>query len=262
MSQKYQQLLSQLEQEASRCEQLHDDLQKLSASKDKFFSIIAHDLKNPIVGFLSFVELVGQFDNHEKAYREKVIQLVKESAEKLLTLLENLLTWSRIQQGMLTPIPQPCDLHRIVEYNIALLAPSADHKQIALKNSVMPMMGYADPNMLNTIIRNLLSNAIKFTPTGGTVEIGATHEQDNVMVMISDTGIGIPEEKLATLFHIATKTQRDGTAGEKGTGLGLILCKEFVEKNGGRIWVESEVGKGSIVRFCLPTTYHLRDSHA
>jgi signal transduction histidine kinase len=167
--------------------------------------------------------------------------------------MDNLLTWSRIPRGMIDYHPQQISIRMVVARNVALLMPNAEQKQITLRNSVQEQTAiYADFNMVDTVVRNLISNALKFTEAGGTVEISATPDNDVVEISVSDTGVGIGKEHISKPFRIDTKYKRLGTAREKGTGLGLILCKEFVEKNGGRIWVESEVGKGSVFRFTLP----------
>jgi len=228
-------------------------LQELNASKDKFFAILAHDLKNPLIGFLSFAKLLEQVEDLEQAEFTKLTNAFRTSAENLFALLENLLTWAQLQQGMIEAIPSEVPIGAFAERNITLLAPNAAQKQITLTNLIQAEIPVAvDVMMIDTVVRNLLANAIKFTEAGGTVTISATHDEQTVTVMVADTGIGIPPEKLANLFRIDAKCQRTGTAGEKGTGLGLILCKEFVERNGGRIGVESEVGKGTTFTFTLP----------
>lgn len=227
-------------------------LRELNASKDKFFSILAHDLKNPLASFVVYVSLLENFAERGAEERKKLIQMFKASAENLSELLENLLTWARIQQGRIAPSLRQISIWPIAAQNVKLLTPNASQKQITLNNLVPQEFSVsADFDMLNTVVRNLLANAIKFTNTGGTVAIAAIPDGDMVKVVVSDTGIGIPVEKLSNLFRIDAKYQRAGTAGEKGTGLGLILCKEFVEKQGGHIWAESEVGKGSTFALTL-----------
>jgi signal transduction histidine kinase len=151
--------------------------------------------------------------------------------------------------------PEPFDVTEIAEYNIDLFTSNAEQKQITLKNAVTEeTLVYADYNMVNTTIRNLVSNALKFTNAGGVIEISAKPNGKVVFLSISDTGAGIPEEDLAKLFRIDVKYTNPGTAGETGTGLGLILCKDLVERNGGEIQVESEIGKGTMFTFTLPKT--------
>ncbi len=229
-------------------------LQALNASKDTFFSIIAHDVKNPFTGFLLCIHLLEEsLNTWNKDRMTEITALLRTSAEHLSALLDNLLTWSRIQRGMIDHHAEPFDLHLAVARNIALFTPNAKHKQISLSNSIQKQtIAYADVKMMDTVLRNLLSNALKFTSNGGTVDISARHDQQYVEVSVSDTGLGIAEEHLPKLFRVDAAYKRRGTADENGTGLGLILCKEFVERHGGRIWVESEEGHGSRFTVSLP----------
>ncbi|GAK55345.1 PAS fold family [Candidatus Vecturithrix granuli] len=227
---------------------------ELNAQKDKFFSILAHDLKNPIVGFISFANLLeDNFTSMDSEERQLLIQYFRMSAKTLFTLLENLLTWARLQQGEVECHFDQFPIDQLVARAVALLTPNAMYKHITLTNTTPLINVYASIEMVDAVVRNLLANAIKFTPSGGAVTITATETATDVCVTVADTGIGIPPDKLAQLFRIDGKTQRDGTSGEKGTGLGLILCKEFVEKQGGQIWAESEPGNGTRVMFTLPT---------
>lgn len=230
------------------------ELQEVITKKDKFFSIVAHDIKNPLSSFVSFVNLFStKLDQWNPDEISPLVEALRENVENLSALLDNLLTWARLEQGRLEFYPQLFDIHLLVTRNVSLLNQMAEQKQITLHNSVensMPV--YADINRLGTVIRNLLANALKFTMPGGTVTISATQHADSVMVAVADTGVGIAEDMVDAIFRIDMPYQKVGTVGEKGTGLGLILCKEFVEKNGGRIWVESEQGKGSTFYFTVP----------
>ncbi|GAK55027.1 response regulator receiver protein [Candidatus Vecturithrix granuli] len=230
------------------------ELAELNASKDKFFSIISHDLRSPFNALLGFAQILSE--NLERYTLEEIQQKViyiRTAAERLYALLENLLTWSRIQRGAIEYDPEPLDLAEIVEDNVALFMPNAEQKQIRLHNSIQAQtFVYADYSMLNTVIRNLTSNALKFTSSGDHVSLSVMVAERLVEVAVSDTGVGIPAEVLPTLLRIDTHHTRVGTAGEKGTGLGLVLCKELIEKNGGQLWVESEAGKGSTFKFTLP----------
>jgi signal transduction histidine kinase len=245
---------TRLQEQNTLVEQQREQLRELNRNKDKFFSIIAHDLKNPLIGFLSFVKLIEEdLENWNKDQIQKLLGQLRDSAENLSALIENLLTWSRIQRDMIDYLLQPIDLRLLIARNIEILTPNAEQKQVTFQNSLQEEISVdVDLHMLDTVVRNLLSNAIKFTEVGGTIKISATHDENTVNVAVSDTGIGIPEEKLSDLFRIDAKSQREGTAGEKGTGLGLILCKEFIEKHGGKIWAESKVGKGTTFTFTLP----------
>ena len=230
-------------------------LEESNANKDKFFSLIAHDLRSPMTGFLSLAELFENTDNMQPEQFKEFIRQFRASAENLFQLLENLLTWARIQRGLIEHAPQWANLGDIIHQNVALMAQNARQKKIALVNSVaQEVFVYADTHMLEAIIRNLLSNALKFTKPGGNVDITTADAGDFVTVSISDNGIGMTEEKCAKLFRVGAKIQSKGTADEKGTGLGLILCKEFVEKNGGAIGVESRPERGTTVWFTLPKT--------
>ncbi len=231
----------------------NEELEALNASKDKFFSILAHDLKNPMVVFLSYSQILDKIENMEPEKLKIFTKQFHESARNLVALLENLLTWSRIQRGMIDCSPAHINVNNIISWNIKLLAPNAEQKKITIKNNILnESLVFADENMLNTIVRNLLSNAIKFTDNNGTVEIDCKLTDNSAEISVSDTGIGIPEEILPNLFHIDVRSQQAGTAGEKGTGLGLILCKEFIDKHDGKISVESNAGKGTKVTFTLP----------
>ena len=230
-------------------------LEESNANKDKFFSLIAHDLRSPMTGFLSLAELFENTDNMQPEQFKEFIRQFRASAENLFQLLENLLTWARIQRGLIGHAPQWANLGDIIHQNVALMAQNARQKKIVLVNSVaQEVFVYADTHMLEAIIRNLLSNALKFTKPGGNVDITTADAGDFVTVSISDNGIGMTEEKCAKLFRVGAKIQSKGTADEKGTGLGLILCKEFVEKNGGSIGVESRPERGTTVWFTLPKT--------
>ena len=221
--------------------------------KTSFFSIIAHDLKSPFSALLGLTRAITE-DGIRFSQDEihNVMQALQSSTENLYTLLENLLSWSRIQSGRLEYRPWHIGLHEIIQENVALFHLNADQKQISLQNDVKQgTMVYADKDMVDTVIRNVLSNALKFTNSGGTIHISVREDEEFVEIAVSDTGIGMSEEEIVKLFRIDVKYRNRGTEGEEGTGVGLILCKELVEKNGGKIWVESEAGQGSTFRFTL-----------
>jgi signal transduction histidine kinase len=229
-------------------------LHELNTSKDKFFSIISHDLRSPLTTLLGFTQILSNRLNHSNLEQIKHnVDRIQTSAEILYALLENLLTWSRIQRGAMQCEPEEIDLFKNTTENMTIFTPKAEHKGITLRSSIQEhTLAYADYSMVNTILRNLISNALNFTDPGGSVSISATPQEQYLEVAVSDTGRGIGADNLSQLFRIDTHYTRIGTAGEQGTGLGLILCKELIEKNGGRIWVESELGKGSTFRFILP----------
>ncbi|GAK61277.1 response regulator receiver sensor signal transduction histidine kinase [Candidatus Vecturithrix granuli] len=254
---KYADLLAgrnaQLHEKNLELDEKNAQLKILNADKDKFFSIIAHDLRNPLGALRELPQII--IENIETYTRDELIRMIllqRDAAKNLFALLENLLTWSRIQRGMIEYQPQQLNLEHVIARNISLMKPQAEQKQIRLTSLVqehIPIL--ADYNMIDTVIRNLISNALKFTKEGGSIEVSIAHNDEFAEIAVADTGIGIKEQYIAKLFRIDEQYRRIGTANEKGTGLGLILCKEFVEKHGGRIWVESEVGKGSIFRFTL-----------
>lgn len=231
-----------------------EELQELNATKDKFFSIIAHDLRGPFTALLGLTELlIIKIDRYSKDDIKRIVGELQSSAKTVHTLLENLLTWSRLQRNIIEHFPENIPLDDIARHNILLFQSGAHQKQITLRNLVQKdMTVYADYHMTDTIIRNLISNALKFTDAGGTIELSVKDNEQSMEIAVSDTGVGMNKEDISKLFRIDVRHSNVGTAGEKGTGLGLILCKELVEKNGGTIRVESEMGKGSTFRFTLP----------
>ncbi len=247
---------AELEAQKVELKQKSDQLAELNASKDKFFSIISHDLRSPFNALLGFAQLLSEnIERYSLDDIQQKVSKIRTSAERLYALLENLLTWSRIQRGAMEYYPESINLCEVAEDNVELFTPNAEQKSILLRNTVQAnTLVYADYSMLNTVIRNLTSNALKFTSTGDYVELSAIQDDLHVEVAVSDSGVGISEDVLPELLRIDTHHTNVGTAGERGTGLGLILCKELVEQNGGRIWIESEVGKGTTFKFTLPKT--------
>jgi len=230
------------------------DLQEANATKDKFFSIIAHDLKNPFNAILGLSELLTeQYNSFDDEQKKEFICHIKDTCNNTFKLLQNLLEWSRMQTGKIEWKPDELDLYTSSFENITLFKAGAKNKEINLYSDIKKnTMVFADPNMVTMIMRNLVSNAVKFTKPGGEVRISSESHEDNEEITISDTGVGIKKEDIEKLFRIDVHHSTYGTAKEPGTGLGLILCKEFAEKNGGKIWVESEPGKGSRFKFTLP----------
>ena len=230
-------------------------LRKLNAEKDKLFSVIAHDLRSPFTSFLGLTEIMTDetAELTSEEMREFALEIQK-SANGLYNLLENLLEWSRMQGGSAKFNPEKLNLGEIVDYSLGLLKAAARRKEIAVSNSVPDNMHVlADSKMLRSMIGNLMSNAIKFTKRGGNVSISVSkHERGWIKVEVNDSGIGMRKETVCSLFRIDKKVTSQGTEGEPSSGLGLILCKEFAENHGGKIWVESEYGKGSTFYFSLP----------
>ena len=234
----------------------NNKLIKLNAEKDKFFSIIAHDLKSPFNGFLNLTELMA--DNTEKFSLAEFIEnskLLNEAARHLYKLLGNLLEWAQMQKGSISFVPEEINLSTIISQNIEIISQRALQKGIAILNEVPASERvYADNKMVDTVFRNLLSNAVKFTKKDGKVIIKSKKAANGMVeVSVSDTGVGIPEKDVRRLFKIEEKVSSKGTDGESSTGLGLLLCKDFIEKNGGKIWVECEKGKGTIFYFTIPS---------
>lgn len=229
-------------------------LQKLNATKDKFFSIISHDLRGPLNSLTSFSELlINHMDHLSRGEIQTLAKDLDQSVKGLYGLLENLLEWSRSQTGAIQFTAEPFDLSVLLEENEELLYAQAQNKRIALMSDAQKgVFVSAHKNSISTVIRNLISNAIKFTPEGGAIKLDIRRENGQVIASVEDTGVGMDGDAIEKIFRIDTKHTTTGTANEKGTGLGLILCKEFIEKNRGRLWVNSEPGKGSVFYFSLP----------
>lgn len=232
----------------------NEELQKLNSEKDKFFSIIAHDLRGPFNGFLGLTQIMAEdLPSLKMAEIQEIAVSMKNSATNLFRLLENLLHWARMQQGLIPFNKEALALFPIIEESVEMLMEAAKNKGIEITNEVSDLLEvFADSNMLQTVIRNLVSNAVKFTPKGGKITIRAKMLSDNdIEISINDSGIGMSKALVDNLFQLDVKTNRPGTEGEPSTGLGLLLCKEFVEKHGGKLWVKSEEGKGSTFYFSI-----------
>lgn len=230
------------------------ELTNLNATKDKFFSIIAHDLKSPFNSIIGFSSLLARQVN-ERDYEgiKKYATIIQESSQQALDLLVNLLEWSRSQTGKMVFTPEDVDVAFLISQSVGVLIGAAQQKQIAVhKQMPANLVVRADNAMVNTILRNLISNAIKFTNPGGSIVISAERKAEELLISVADNGVGINQVSIDKLFRIEETYSTLGTQKEKGSGLGLLLCKEFVEKHGGRIWVESEVGKGSTFLFTIP----------
>ena len=233
----------------------NSELVKLDAEKDKFFSIIAHDLRSPFNSFLGLTQIMAEdLPSLTMAQIQEIAVKMSNSATNLYRLLENLLEWSQIKKGAFPFNPEVIQLSLIVDGCIEMIQVSAKNKDIEIVNDIAADAEvFADRNMIQTIIRNLISNALKFTPKGGKISLSAiSSERHSIEISIKDTGIGMNRELIDNLFRIDFKTNRLGTEDEPSTGLGLLLCQEFVEKQGGKIWVESEVGIGSTFSFSIP----------
>ncbi|MGD0581698.1 MAG: PAS domain S-box protein [Bacteroidales bacterium] len=230
-------------------------LQKTIAEKDKFFSIISHDLRGPLSTFVAITQILTE-DIKTMSLDEirNITTDMKKDATNIYTLLENLLEWSRLQRGVMEFNPEKLNLRNTISNGIETVSVAARNKRIEInisENDDQEVI--ADRHMLETVVRNLVSNAVKFTPAGGKVNISCSLNMDNYFeIKISDTGIGMLPDLIGKLFLLNERTSRKGTEGEPSSGLGLLLCKEFIEKHGGKICVESEVGKGSTFSFTIP----------
>ncbi len=233
----------------------NSELIKLNATKDKFISIIAHDLRSPFNSIIGFSKLLHKMI-HEKNFdsAERMSEIILQSANNAMDLLTELLEWALMQIGTMEFKPEKINLLEVLKQVEPLLADAASQKGITIRNNVpKETILYADQEMVSFVLRNLISNAIKFTNQQGMITISVEQSSSDVIISVADTGIGIPKDMIKNLFHIDKNYKRSGTNKERGTGLGLVLCKEFVEKLGGKIWVKSEEGEGSTFYFSLPT---------
>ncbi len=256
LEERQQHIEEQAEELRSQAEKLNaanEDLKKLNATKDKLFSIVAHDLKNPFSTVLGFTDLLIQrWGKMEPSKIKNLIEITHSSSKKIYSLLENLLQWSRSQMRNIKISPEYLNVHNLVKENFDLLQNTMEQKGNRKEINVSEDLEcFADKQTTNTVIRNILTNAIKFTENG-TITVSAEMLSDFVQVSIKDTGVGIEEDKINTLFEVEKSKSTAGTKGEEGTGLGLIICKEFVEENGGKIYAQSELNVGTTIIFTLP----------
>lgn len=244
----------ELEEQAKNMKKANEKLEDLNATKDKLFSIIGHDLSNPfnaIIGFSGL--LLKHLDTLDEKEVRRRIGIINDSSKKSYDLLQNLLEWSRSQLGRMEFTPTKIWLVDLVNQNLSMLGANAEAKYIVMNNEISnDLFVYADEYMLNTIVRNLVSNAIKFTDKGGEIKLSAQQYNEVVEISVADNGVGIAYHKINDLFNINSSTTTSGTDNEKGTGLGLLLCKELVEKHKGSILVQSELGIGTIIKFTIP----------
>ena len=234
--------------------QKNKEISNANKQKDRFFSIIAHDLRGPFSGFLGLTELLAsEIDTMDKEEIQFSAAIMASSAKNLENLLENLLKWSCMEQGLIPFTPQEINLYQTTMECILILQAAAEKKEIQIQNKIKEdTIVFADNYMLHTIIRNILSNAIKFTQKGGSITIQAEKDSKNTIISITDSGIGMNAKIVENIFKLDVKTNRNGTENEPSSGLGLILCKEFIEKHGGKIWVESGENKGTTFYCSFP----------
>jgi len=246
----------EIKKQAEKLDEQRSELEALNHTKDKFFAIIAHDLKNPFSSILGISELLArEFESFDSESLKNFITQIYKSTNTTFNLLENLLQWSMLQTGRVPLKPELVELKEIINENVELLTGNASNKGIAIESELNDnSFAYVDANQIATVVRNLISNAIKFSSHDGTISVKIKSRGDFQEISVTDSGIGISEHDQKKLFSIETDHTTIGGSQEKGTGLGLILCKEFIERNGGKIWVESKLGKGCRFSFTVPKT--------
>lgn len=232
-----------------------EKLKELNVSKDKFLSIIAHDLRNPFGAIIGFSDLMlKNFTEIDDDTLHKGLKTIESAANQAHKLLENLLIWSRNQTGMYKFTPEVINMKDRIVQALKVAEGNASIKDIKLASDISRnYLVYADQDMIDTVLRNLISNAIKYTRKGGKVKVSVKTNTNNVEITVADNGVGIPTNKQSEIFQIDKRTNTSGTEKEEGTGLGLIICKDFLARNGGQIWVESTLEMGSKFTFSLPT---------
>ncbi len=231
-----------------------EELQELNQSKDKFFSIIAHDLRSPFYGLLGLTKILkNEYDSLPSEETKVYLDELFSATSNIYTLIENLLEWSRIQTGKLIFRPENFDFKELLDEVATLLHQTAKLKSISIENCIDEcLLISADRAMIRSLMQNLISNAIKFTKPGGSVKISCTiSDNKNIEIVVQDNGIGMDAEKISNLFKIDKNTSSTGTSSEKGTGLGLLICKEIIEKHNGQLNINSEIGKGTCISFEL-----------
>ena len=231
----------------------HKELQDLNAAKDKFISIVAHDLRTPAANIESLSKVLSEsFDDFNEEERRSCIDLLVESAKTHTELVNTLLDLSRLRLGSQQYQPERLDIRKIASEVLEQTKLQAQQKQISQKNNTEECFINADKDMITTVIRNLVVNGIKFTHPGGQIIVQTEKKNKEVIISVADNGIGIDDAKKDRIFGVDSNKSTTGTANETGTGLGLLLCKEYVERHGGSIWLESELGKGTTFFFALP----------
>jgi signal transduction histidine kinase len=235
-------------------QQNEEKLKKINQSKDKFFSIVAHDLKNPFNGIMGLSGYLStEYDSVDDKEKKEIINDINIASKNAYNLLQNLLEWTKAQSGLIKNIPVIIEPNKIIELALETVSNIAKYKDIHIKEYYQTKAcGYADENLVSTVIRNLSTNAIKFSPRNSVVEITVSEYKDELVFCVKDQGIGISDKEIDQLFRIDVNFHKRGTEKESGSGLGLKLCKEFVEYCKGRIWVVSDVEVGSSFYFTIP----------
>lgn len=233
-----------------------EDLRQINDTKDKFVSIIAHDVKTPIVALIGYAEILAEdIEELQKSEIKEFASSIVEISKQTIGLLTNLLEWSRLQTGRMEFHPVQMNAFNTAENSISLLASNAEQKNIKIINELdKDTYIYADENMMQSVFNNLLTNAIKFTNRNGGINITSDKCEDMICFSVKDNGVGMDAKQKTLLFEMNKSFTTPGTTNEKGSGLGMILCKDFIEKHGGKIWVESSVGIGSEFFFTVPAS--------
>jgi PAS domain S-box-containing protein len=233
---------------------INDELENANKNKDKFFSIISHDLRSPLSGIMSLLDIiVTDYESLEEDEKKEILLEAAKTSKSTFTLMENLLDWSRVQTGQISYEPQNISLNLILVSIKNLFYQKFKEKGITINFDIKPdCFVFADLNMTETILRNLISNAIKFTPNSGSIIISFDNYENDILIIVKDTGVGMDQNQISKLFKIDMTHSTVGTSGERGTGLGLLLSKELIEKQGGKIWIESVVNEGTTFYFTLP----------
>lgn len=231
-----------------------EDLKQINDTKDKFVSIIAHDVRTPIIALIGYAEILADdIDDLQKSEIKDFALSIVDISKQTIGLLTNLLEWSRLQTGRIEFHPSPINARSISENSLALLTSNAEQKNISIINDLEEdTYVFADENMMQSIFNNLVTNAIKFTNKNGQITVSAKHIDDMISFSVKDNGVGMSEDQKLMLFGMNKSFTTPGTTNEKGSGLGMILCKDFIEKHGGKIWVESNTGFGSEFFFTIP----------
>lgn len=243
-----------IERQRDELDKQKKELEELNATKDKFFTIIAHDLKNPFNTVIGLSELlIKRYDTYDSNKIKEFIRQINKFSNNAYNLLEDLLKWAKSQTGRMEVKPEKVEVFELAIENMNLFQEKAEKKGVKINANVkMGLFAYIDKNMICTVLRNLISNSVKFTNSGDIINIEAKSINEHIEIMVTDTGIGVPEEKLEKIFKIDSHISTQGTADEIGTGLGLIISREFVEKNGGTINVKSKEGNGTQFMFTVP----------
>ena len=233
--------------------QMAGELREINANKDKLFSIIAHDMRGPIGSFYQILEMLTSDRQLDDNIRKVLLEELKKASKNIFNLLENLLHWSKIQRSLINIDPENYVINNSINETLELLMPAYKQKsQTVIFNPEKEFTVYADQDSINLVLRNIISNAVKFTPNKGNIIIQLSQDKSTTSIFVSDTGVGMDKDVIENIFRAASFHTTFGTNGEKGSGLGLILCRDFIERNGGVIRTESEPGKGTIMVFTLP----------